>query len=93
MSPGLAFTNWLAIRAASVLPVLNSDPWIADPAPITWVTAIASPRARPRPSSVAATTPDAVEGRTTPRTTSQRVAPSALAPSWISRGTVRKRSR
>ena len=85
--------NWLAIRAASVSPVSNRLALIFEPAPITWVTAIASPSARPRPSSEAAVTPEAVVGRTTPRTTSQRVAPRALAPSCISRGTARKRSR
>ena len=47
-------------------------------------------RARAR---VAAATPDAVVGSTTPRITSQRVAPSASAPSFSSRGTVRNRSR
>jgi hypothetical protein len=38
-------------------------------------------------------TPDAADGMTTPRSTSQRVDPSAVAPSWSSCGTVKKRSR
>ena len=63
------------------------------PPPTTCDTAIASPTARPRPRNVAAATPAAVEGSTTPRTISQRVAPSASAPSFTSRGTLRKRSR
>ena len=37
--------------------------------------------------------PESVVGRTTPRITSQRVEPSAAAPSWRSRGTAMKRSR
>ena len=49
--------------------------------PMTWLTAIASPIARPKPSTQAATIPDCVVGRTTPRIISQRVAPSASAPS------------
>ncbi len=53
---------------------LEQDAWISEPAPITCETAIASPRARPRPSSEAAITPEAVVGRITPRTTSHRVA-------------------
>ena len=61
--------------------------------PITCVTAIASPSARPSPSMIAATTPPRVYGRTTPRTISQRVAPRANAPSSSSRGTARKSSR
>ena len=61
--------------------------------PTTDSTAIDSPRARPSPSMVAATTPEIVEGRTTPRMTSHCVAPSASAPSLSSLGTVRNRSR
>ena len=45
------------------------------PFPITCVTAIASPSARPSPRMIAATTPPFTDGITTPSTISQRVAP------------------
>ena len=63
------------------------------PPPITCVTAIASPTARPRPRISAAAMPPRAYGKTTPRTISQRVVPSASAPSFSSRGTPRKSSR
>ena len=50
--------------------------------PITCVTAIASPSARPSPSVTAATTPPRTYGTTTPRTISQRVAPSPIDASF-----------
>ena len=81
------------MRLASVSPVLKSDHWIVQPAPITCVTAIASPSARPRPRITAAAIPGRDEERTTPLTISQRVAPSASAPSSSSRGTLRNSSR
>src|SRR3954466_14237636 len=81
------------MRLASVSPVAKSDHWIVCPAPITWVTAIASPSARPRPSITAAPMPGFDEESTTPLTISQRVAPSASAPSSSSSGTLRKSSR
>ena len=61
--------------------------------PITCVTAIASPSARPRPSVTAATMPPRTYGTTTPRTISQRVAPSPTDASLMSRGTLTKSSR
>ena len=61
--------------------------------PITCVTAIASPSARPRPRIIAAAIPDRADGRITPRTISHLVAPSANAPSSNSVGTCRKSSR
>ena len=45
--------------------------------PMTKVTAIVSPSARPRPSMMPPTTPVLVYGRTTFQTTSQVVEPSA----------------
>ncbi len=72
--------NCAAIRLASVSPVEKSERWMTFPAPITCVTAIASPSARPRPRHDAAATPGRVDCSTTPRITSQRVAPSAAAP-------------
>ena len=61
--------------------------------PITCVTAIASPTARPMPSRIAATTPPRVKGMITPRTISQRVSPRPYAPSFRSGGTLLKSSR
>src|SRR5438477_538526 len=84
---------WLAIRLASVSPGWKSDQWIATLPPITCVTAIASPTARPRPRISAAAIPERAYGKTTPRIISQRVVPSASAPSFRSRGTPRKSSR
>src|ERR671925_1347196 len=84
---------WLAIRLASVSPGWKSDQWIATAPPITCVTAIASPTARPSPRMSAAAIPEREYGRTTPRIISQRVVPSASAPSLSSRGTPRKSSR
>ena len=54
--------------------------------PITCVTAIASPRARPSPRMIAATIPLRTLGTTTVFTISQRVAPSAIEPSSSSVG-------
>ena len=61
--------------------------------PITCVTAIASPTARPMPSRTAATRPPRVNGMITPRTISQRVSPRPYAPSFRSGGTLLKSSR
>ena len=61
--------------------------------PITWLTAIASPSARPRPRITAATTPPRTVGMTTVFTISQRVAPRPIAPSSSSVGTPTKSSR
>ena len=57
------------------------------------VTAIVSPSARPRPSIAPLMTDDLPNGRTVIRIISQRVAPSASAPSWSLRGVCEKTSR
>ena len=57
------------------------------------VTAIVSPSARPRPSIAPLITDDLPNGRTVIRIISQRVAPSASAPSWSLRGVCEKTSR
>ena len=57
------------------------------------VTAIVSPKARPRPSIDPLITADLPKGRTTIRIISQRVAPSARAPSSSLRGVCAKTSR
>ena len=82
-----------AILLASVSPVENRFALTDTVLPITCVTAIASPTARPRPRIIAAAMPPRAYGKTTPRTISQRVVPSASAPSLRSRGTPRKSSR
>src|SRR5262245_33206220 len=56
-------------------------------------TAIVSPRARPRPSMAPLITADLPNGRTVILIISQRVAPSASAPSWSLRGVCEKTSR
>ena len=61
--------------------------------PITSVTAIVSPIARPRPSIAAPVMPAREYGRTAMRIISQRVAPSASAASLCSTGTVAITSR
>ena len=61
--------------------------------PITRAAAIVSPMARPSPSSTAPTTPPWLCGQTAPRIISQRVAPSAYAPSRSIAGTVAMTSR
>ncbi len=66
-----------AMCAAIVPPVWNSEAFIDVAPPITWATAIASPIARPSPRITAPTMPDLEYGRTTWRTISQRVAPTA----------------
>ena len=73
-----------AIRLASVSPGSNSDVLMATLSPITCVTAIASPTARPSPRIIAAAIPARAYGKMTPRTISHRVAPSASAPSLSS---------
>src|SRR5262249_6724895 len=67
---------WFAIWLASVCAGANSDHFRCELLPITIVTAIVSPRARPRPSRIAPTRPDRTYGMTAWRTASQRVAPS-----------------
>ena len=57
------------------------------------VTAIVSPSARPRPSIEPLITEDLPNGRTVIRIISQRVAPSACAPSCSLRGVCEKTSR
>ena len=61
--------------------------------PITRVTAIVSPIARPSPSIDAPTIPEREYGRIAVRIISQRVAPSASAASLWSGGTVAITSR
>ena len=61
--------------------------------PITKVTAMVSPKARPRPSMMPPTTPVLVYGSTTLNTTSQVVEPSAYADSFSMVGVTSNTSR
>ena len=83
------------MRLAIVSPLLKKFPLMieAEPPPITCVTAIASPSARLSPRIIVAAMPGRVDERTTPRTISQRVVPSASAPSLSSFETLPKSSR
>ena len=84
---------WFATRLAIVSPGSKIDRCSGMKLPITCVTAIASPSARPSPRMTAATTPPRTDGTMTRLTISQRVAPSPIAPSSSSLGTPRKSSR
>ena len=72
---------------AMVLAGANSESDMSARFPITIVTAIVSPIARPRPSMIAPMTPVRPYGRTARRIISQRVAPSASAASRCADGT------
>ena len=61
--------------------------------PISIVTAIVSPNARPRPSRLAPAIPGAERFSTAMRSISQRVAPSASAASFSPTGATAKTSR
>ena len=82
-----------AILLASVSPVWKNDHWMPAVVPITCVTAIASPSARPSPSTEAARRPGPTYGIVTRLVVSHCVEPSAYEPSWISCGTRVKSSR
>ncbi|KAG1243173.1 hypothetical protein G6F65_022580 [Rhizopus arrhizus] len=70
-----ASLNSLAKADAIELPGENSEPDHLKALPITNVTAIVSPSARPRPSMMPPMTPDLVKGSTTRHITSQVVLP------------------
>jgi hypothetical protein len=86
--------NLVAMLAAIVLPP-GSARWslMSKLAARTRAMAIVSPRARPRPSITAPTSPLRLKGRTAVRMVSQRVAPSARAASRCTVGAWRKISR
>ena len=65
--------NSLAMVAEMVVPGANSDADILCALPITKVTAMVSPSARPSPSKIAPITPIRAQGSITLRTTSQVV--------------------
>jgi len=75
-STGSASANSLASVDAIELPGANRLGESRFALPMTKVTAIVSPSARPRPSITPPTTPMRVYGSTTWRTTSQVVQPS-----------------
>ena len=71
----------LTTAEPSVVPVSNKECGACTPPPITRETAMASPRARPMASVMAAWMPDLAPGITARRTTCHRVPPSASAAS------------
>src|SRR5690606_18164022 len=75
------------------LPGENSEPDQRKALPITKVTAMVSPRARPRPSMMPPMTPDLVKGSTTRHMTSQVVLPRPYADSLSMGGTSSNTSR
>src|SRR5208337_342944 len=91
--PGSASANWLAIIAEMVVPWARMDDWILVALPMTKVTAIVSPSARPRASITPPITPTRVKGMTMLPTTSKVVAPTPYAASFNTVGTVSKTSR
>src|SRR5690606_33576133 len=92
-SAGSASANSLASVDAIELPGANRLAERRFALPITNVTAIVSPSARPSPSITPPTTPTRVYGSTMWRTTSQVVQPMPYADSFSIGGTVSKTSR
>src|SRR5579862_1155167 len=88
-----ASVNSLASAAEIVVPGASSEVEIRWALPITNVTAMVSPSARPRPSMMPPTTPIRVYGRTMLRTTSHVVQPTAYADSLSTDGTISNTSR
>ncbi len=88
-----ASLNSLASAEAIELPGSNSEVLIRYALPMTNVTAIVSPSARPRPSMTPPITPTFVYGSTTFQTTSQVVAPMPYADSFSTGGTISNTSR
>src|SRR5581483_6186279 len=88
-----ASVNSFASVDAMVLPGRNSDEDSLCALPMTKVTAMVSPSARPRPSMTPPTTPTLVYGSTTFHTTSHVVDPSAYADSFSTEGTTSNTSR
>jgi hypothetical protein len=83
-SPPLASLNVTAILDAMVWAWSKIDTGMSWPLPITIVTAIVSPSARPRPRIAAPTTPERAYGSTALTATSQRVAPRPnIASRWL----------
>ena len=88
----MASLNSLAMTLAMVLAGANSEATICARLPMTMVTAIVSPMARPRPSMIAPRIPVRPYGNTATRTISHLVAPKAKAASRCACGTARSTS-
>src|SRR5215469_7219556 len=88
-----ASVNSFASDAEIVVPGCRIEALMLCALPMTKVTAIVSPRARPRPSMVPPTMPALEYGTTTCQMTSQVVAPSPYADSFNTSGTVSNTSR
>src|SRR5271165_232606 len=88
-----ASVNSLAMAEEIVVPGASSEELMRCALPITKVTAMVSPRARPKPSMIPPTIPTRECGTTTFHITSQVVAPSPYPDSLSMGGTVSKTSR
>ena len=87
LSPS-ASPNWLAMIDAMELPVDVMESGILLVFPISIVTVIVSPKARPIARIYDENIPDPATGNTILRMTSARVAPRLYAPSLRSLGTI-----
>ena len=83
-----ASVNSLASEAEMVVPGAKIDAWMRCALPMTNVTAMVSPSARPSPSIIAPIMPFLVYGRIIRRHTSQTEAPVPYAASRNATGTV-----
>ena len=70
-----ASPNWFAMMEAMLLPVAVRDPGMLFVFPISIVTVIVSPKARPMAKMYAENIPDPAKGNTMWRITSALVAP------------------
>src|SRR6202521_431813 len=89
----VASENSLAILLASVYPGEKIEGGISSRLPMTMVTAMVSPSARPRASTVAPKIPARAAGSNTRHVVSHQVAPRATDDSRSPRGTARITSR
>ena len=83
-----ASPNWLAMIDAIEFPVEVMESGILLVLPISIVTVIVSPKARPIANTYDENIPEPATGNTTLRITSARVAPRLYAPSLRSFGTI-----
>ena len=88
-----ASANSLAMTLAIVSAGLKERRRYLRRLPMTIVTAIVSPSARPRPRMIAPKMPERARGKNDVRIVSQAVAPRASAPSRSALGTARSTSR
>ena len=83
-----ASPNWLAMIDAMEFPVEVMESGMLFVLPMSIVTVIVSPKARPMANIYAENIPEPATGNTTLPITSARVAPKLYAPSFNSLGTI-----